>query len=62
MEYGDLMLNGNYPVGKGKSDRLAEIQVKHKESGWPNSPTRYEQADIFFPWRVWSGSPNQDTF
>lgn len=33
MEYGDLMLNGNYPVGKGKSDRLAEIQVKREESG-----------------------------
>lgn len=49
MEYGDLMLNGNYPVGKGKSDRLAEAQVKHEESGWPNSPTRYEQADIFPP-------------
>lgn len=32
MEYGDLMLNDNYPVGKGKSDRLAEIQVKREES------------------------------
>lgn len=49
MEYGDLMLNDNYPVGKVKSDRLAEIQVKREESCWPNSPTRYKQTDIFFP-------------
>lgn len=62
MEYGDLILNDKFPIGKGKSERQAEVHVKGEQSpaDWINQDVKNKVTYLL--WRVYLGSPNQDTF